>query len=115
MKKPYSKTLLRSQNGVHLKAEHPLKSGISGGYIHVDPERFELSSKHGTNYAFYVLSCCLIVGKGKVNRSPVPSSVDVLSCRVITPLNPGQSCFSMPLVSDYRTESDGTKAYLILN
>ena len=43
MKKPYSRTLLRSQNGVHLKAENPLKSGISGGYVHVDPERFELS------------------------------------------------------------------------
>lgn len=81
----------------------------------VDPERFELSSKHGTNYAFYTLSRCLIVGKGKVNCSPIPSSVDVLSYRVITPLNSGQSCFSMPLVSDYRTESDGTKAYLILN
>jgi len=81
----------------------------------VDPERFELSSKHGTNYAFYVLSCCLIVGKGKVNRLPIPSSLAVLSYRVITTLNSGQSCFSMPLMSDYRTESDGTKAYLILN
>jgi hypothetical protein len=92
------------------------RSGCGLAFDHqVDPERFELSSKHGTNYAFYVLSCCLIVGKGKVNRLPIPSSVGVLSCRIITPLNPGQSCFSMLLMSDYRTESDGTKAYLILN
>ena len=81
----------------------------------VEPEGFEPSSKHGTCYAFYMLSCCLIVGKGKVNRLPVPSSVDVLSYRIITPLNPGQSCCSMLLMSEYRTESDGTKACLILN
>jgi len=91
----------------------PIRIAFSASVV--EPEGFEPSSKHGTCYAFYMLSCCLIVGKGKVNRLPVPSSVDVLSYRIITPLNPGQSCCSMLLVSDYRTESDGTKAYLILN
>ena len=30
----------------------------------VEPEGFEPSSKHGTVYAFYMLSLRLIVGKG---------------------------------------------------
>ena len=81
----------------------------------VDPERFELSSKHGTNYAFYMLSSYFIVGKGKANCLPVPSSVGVLSYRVITPLNPGQLCCSMPLMLSYKAEPSGTKAMLILN
>ncbi len=93
-----------------------LRSGCCLLFNHqVDPERFELSSKHGTNYAFYVLSSCLIVGKGKANCSPVPSSVGVLSRPVITPLNRGQLCCSMPLVLSYKAEPSGTKAMLILN
>ena len=83
--------------------------------LFVEPEGFEPSSKHGINYAFYMLDCCLIVGKGKVRSSPVPSSVDVFSRRVITSLNPDQFCCSMPLMLSNRTEPSGTKAYLILN
>ena len=93
-----------------------LRSGYCLLFNHqVDPERFELSSKHGTNYAFYMLSSYFIVGKGKANCLPVPSSVGVLSYRVITPLNPGQLCCSMPLMLSYKAEPSGTKAMLILN
>ncbi len=45
MKKPYSKTLLRSQNRVQLKLKKPLIAKLSGVLSSVDPERFELSSK----------------------------------------------------------------------
>lgn len=45
MKKPYSKTLLQGQNGVHRKTKKPLTAWLSGVFCNVDPERFELSSK----------------------------------------------------------------------
>ncbi len=45
MKKPYSKTLLQGQNGVHRKTKKPLIAKLSGVLSSVDPERFELSSK----------------------------------------------------------------------
>ncbi len=61
MKKPYSKTLLQGQNGVHRKTKKPLIAKLSTPeqvhkktpslgwgfilFLSVDPERFELSSK----------------------------------------------------------------------
>ena len=53
--------------------------------LKVEPEGFEPSSKHGIRYAFYMLICCLIVGKWKVSRAPVPSSLGALSRPLITP------------------------------
>ena len=40
MKKPYSKTLLRSQNGVRIKLKKHLIAWLSGVFSSVDPERF---------------------------------------------------------------------------
>jgi|SRR5690606_6197478 len=56
--------------------------------LEVDPERFELSSSHGTVYAFYMLSFRFIVGKGKAGCLPIPFSVVALSRRPAA--TPGQ-------------------------
>ncbi len=45
----------------------------------VELERFELSSSHGTVYAFYMFSFSLIVGRGKVSRLPIPYAVVAVS------------------------------------
>ncbi len=58
---------------------------MGGFVVCVESEGFEPSSKHGTNYAFYMLSNYSIVGKGKVNRLPVPSSVGACSHLFIAP------------------------------
>jgi len=44
----------------------PLSEDLNA-VLFVEPERFELSSSHGTVYAFYMLSFSLIVGRGKVS------------------------------------------------
>ena len=58
-----------------------------GVFICVESEGFEPSSKHGANYAFYMLSNSFIVEKGKVNRLPIPASVGAVFRSFITPLN----------------------------
>lgn len=60
------------------------------GLLHfVEPEGFEPSSKHGTVYAFYMLSFRFIVGKGKAGCSPIPFSLVAVSRRsVATPNRP---------------------------
>jgi hypothetical protein len=81
----------------------------------VEPEGFEPSSKHGTRYAFYVLSICLIVGKGKVSCLPVPSSLGVLFRQLCTPLSRLFSFYDAPIADPMKRKTGGTKAMLILN
>ena len=87
---------------------------VKGGFC-VDPERFELSSKHGTNYAFYMLICHLIVGKGKAGRLPVPSSLCALSRSVFAPLTKPVLLIDAPYADITEQNTSGTKAMLILN
>lgn len=81
----------------------------------VEPERFELSSKHGTRYAFYMLSRCSIFGKGKVSSSPVPSSLGACFRPAIAPLAKLVPHFDAPYASPAERQAGGTKAELILN
>ena len=80
------------------------------GFLIVEPEGFEPSSKHGIKYAFYVLSICLIVGKGKVSCLPVPSSVGVLFRLLCTPLSRLFSFFDAPGADPMKRRTGGTKA-----
>ncbi|MDF3077421.1 MAG: hypothetical protein K0S09_1310 [Sphingobacteriaceae bacterium] len=76
----------------------------------VDPERFELSSKHGITYAFYMFIFCLIVGKGKARSVPVSSSVGACSRQIIAPLIQPVLLFDAPVVKLTEQKPDGTKA-----
>ena len=52
---------------------------LSSALLFVELERFELSSSHGTVYAFYMFSFSLIVERGKVSRLPIPYAVVAVS------------------------------------
>lgn len=52
---------------------------MSGCFGVVEPKGFEPLSSEGTVYAFYMLSFCFVVGKGKVRRLPIPFSVVAVS------------------------------------
>ena len=45
----------------------------------MEPERFELSSSHGTVYAFYMLSFSLIFELGEVSCGPIPFALFAVS------------------------------------
>jgi hypothetical protein len=50
------------ENHKSIKLKCPSVFQRTGILISVEPEGFEPSSKHGIRYAFYMLSCYLIVG-----------------------------------------------------
>ena len=62
--------------GSNLKSKKP---NFRWAFCFVELEGFEPSSKHGTVYAFYMFSCSLIVGRGKVSRLPIPDAVVAVS------------------------------------
>lgn len=76
----FAKTAFR----IAVEQQNPAVAGL----LFVDPERFELSSSHGTIYAFYMLSFRFIVGNGKAGCEPIPFSVVALSHRPVA--TPGQ-------------------------
>jgi len=57
-----------------------------------------------------MLICCLIVGKGKVSRSPVPSSLGALFRQLCTPLSRLFSFFDAPFADPTKQKTGGTKA-----
>jgi len=57
-----------------------------------------------------MLSFCLIVGKGKVSRLPVPSSLGALSRLLCTPLSWPVPFFDAPIADSTERKTGGTKA-----
>ena len=57
-----------------------------------------------------MLSFCLIVGKGKVSRLPVPSSLGALSRPGIVPLLGPVPSFDAPVADPMKRKTGGTKA-----
>ena len=81
----------------------------------VESEGFEPSSKHGTRYAFYMLSNYWVFGKGKVSCLPIPSSLGACSRPIIAPLIRPVPYIGAPIANPTEQKASGTKAELILN
>jgi hypothetical protein len=57
-----------------------------------------------------MLICCLIVGKGKASRAPVPFSLGALFRLLCTPLSRLFSFFDAPVADPTKQKTGGTKA-----